>query len=189
MLFRPGGVPHENTFWGRRWLRTENILLHVLQTLPTFIWAPHAGPVRRKLLFGTPVLEHFLKTFHVFRTMYLNYSTFSACDSQVWFLSDFLWILGRLEGGKSCKTIRGSHKIKGSRIQKKIGSRSSFWELFWRPLAPKVRFIVIFRGFMFRLKNHKIWNLSATPRPVKMTSPTVRFQKMFFLIFFLLLWG
>ena len=38
----------------------------------------------------------------------------------------FAWIPGRLERWKSCKTIRGSFKIKVSHIQKKRGSMSRF---------------------------------------------------------------
>ena len=46
--FPSGGAPPEHMFWGKVWLRAVLLLLHVLQTLPTFIWAPPAGP------FGEP---------------------------------------------------------------------------------------------------------------------------------------
>ena len=46
--FSFGGAPPEHTFWGKVWLRAVLLLLHVLQTLPTVIWGPPAGP------FGEP---------------------------------------------------------------------------------------------------------------------------------------
>ena len=70
----------------------------------------------------------------------------------------------------------------GSGFVKKGLGRAIFavWRLP-RSERRKVRFFVIFRCLIFRLRNHEFWNPSSTsanPKPVKMSSPTYSFDSL-----------
>ena len=95
---------HLKPIWTSFWLKME------LQNDLGTKMEPERSQACKMWFFRGSRTQNPTSNFHVFPTMYLNSVTFWACDLQVRFLCDFLWIPGPSEGWKSCKPWLGVTK-------------------------------------------------------------------------------